>query len=97
MRINFRNALQDIRNVDDVPVSDTFDQVNMIQERLERVRNIVRDQVVEAIPNFPSPQYPPIYDPSPQSQGRANEANFSPHQQANSTNVMSYVFANAVG
>ena len=34
MKINFRNALQNIRNVNDVPILETFDQENMIQEVL---------------------------------------------------------------
>ena len=97
MKIYFRHALQDIRNVDDIPVSETFDQENMIQEGLEGVRNIVRNQVTESLPNFPPPQYTPIYDPPPQNQGRANEMNFAPYQQANVINAMPYVFANAVG
>ena len=68
MKTNFRNALQDIRNVDDVPISEMFDQANMIQEVLEEVRNIVRNQVAEALPNLPPSQYPPIYDPPSQNQ-----------------------------
>ena len=80
MKIHFRHALQDIRNINDVPVSETFDQANMIQEVLEGVRNIVRNQVAEALPNFPPPQYPPIYDPPPQKPRKGKRNEFSPHQ-----------------
>ena len=97
MKIYFCNALQNTRNIDDVPISETYDQANMIQEVLEGVRNTVRDQVAEALPNFPPPLYPPIYDPSSQNQGRTTEMNFLLTQQANAVNTMPYAFADAIG
>ena len=88
--------LEGIRNVNDVMFSESFEQANMIQEVLEGVRNIVRDQVAEALPNTISPQYPPSYDPPPSNQGGSN-FNYPPHQQANAINSMPYNFLNAVG
>ena len=96
MKIHFLNALHDIRNVDDVPISETFDQANMIQEVLEGVRNIVRNQVAEELPTFRPPQYPPIYDPPSQNQEKATEMNFPPNQQANAINSIPYAFSYAI-
>ena len=80
-----------------VPVSETFDQANMIQEVLEDVRNIVRDQIAEALLNFTLPQYPPIYDHPSQNQGRADKMIHLPHQQANVISGMPHAFENAIG
>ena len=62
MKTHFREAHQAIRNVDDDPINDTFDQANMVSEVLDGVRTIVRDQVAEAIPSY----IPPTYNPPPQ-------------------------------
>ena len=55
MKSHFRDALQDARDVEDAPVGQTFDQANMINEVLDGVRAIVRDQVAEALPHVPQP------------------------------------------
>ena len=69
----------------------------MIQEVLEDVRNIVRDQIAEALLNFTLPQYPPIYDHPSQNQGRADKMIHLPHQQANVISGMPHAFENAIG
>ena len=93
MKTPFCHALQDIRNVDDVPVSESFDQANMIQEVLEGLRNIVCNQVAEALSNTISPQSLTSYDLPPSNQGGSNFY-YPPYQQANAINLMQYDYTN---
>ena len=94
MKTHFRHALQDIRDVDDVPASNTYDQANMIQEVLEGVRGIVRDQVAEALPSFSSPNYPTSHSIPPFLHTQPETA-YNPHfQQVNAVTASSFANAN---
>ena len=66
MKSYFCEAYQEIRDVEDTPVTETFDQANMINEVLEGVQEIVRTQVFEALPHVPpafQQMQPPVYTP----------------------------------
>ena len=53
MKSHFRQAFQEIHDVEDTPVTKIFDQANMVNEVLEGVRQTVRTQVAEALPHVP--------------------------------------------
>ena len=100
MKTHFREALEDIRNVDDVTIDQTFDQANMVREVLEGVRAIVRDQVAETIPSYmlaptnnPSPQN--SIPPRPPSQFQ-NNFEMPSAQVANMVNMPPAYLANAM-
>ena len=58
MKTHFREAFQEIRDVEDSPVMETFDQENLVSDVLDGVREIVRNQVAEALPYVPPAYYP---------------------------------------
>ena len=94
MKAYFRNALQDIKDVDDVPVSTTYNQVNMIQQVFDGVRGIVRDQVAETLPSFPTPNYSQYSIPPPHFSRAENKCDHS-FLQANAVIAPSYMNTNA--
>ena len=55
-KTNVREALHDICDFEDVPLREQFNQVNMIQEVLDEVRDIVQNQVVKFLPHFNAAQ-----------------------------------------
>ena len=63
MKTNFRETHFSIGDVEDEPISKTFDQANMVRKVLEGVRTIVRDQVAEALPPQIQAQYSQMHIP----------------------------------
>jgi hypothetical protein len=96
MKKHFRDALEDIRDVDDVTIEQTFDQANMVREVLDGVRAIVRDQVAEAIPNYfpaymnnaPPPPAPQFQNPERLPNPAANMVTGQPMYMANAVMPM---------
>ena len=61
MKSYFREAFQEIRDVEDTPITKIFDQANMVNDVLEGVREIMRTQVAEALPTHIPPALYQMY------------------------------------
>ena len=101
MKSHFRDTLQDARDVEDAPVGQTFDQANMINEVLDGVCAIVRNQAAVAMPQS-SPKYHPANTnfrnpPQPFAQELPSQQ-FASEQTVNMSYEMppSYNYANQV-
>lgn len=70
MKIHFREAHLAIRDVEDEPIANTFNQANMVNEVIEGLGTMVRDQVAEALPPIMQLQFPQMYVPPQQQLGQ---------------------------
>ena len=77
MKTHFREAFQEIRDVEDSPVTETFDQANLVSDVLDGVQEIIWAQVAEALPHV-SPAFNQMHPPP---NGHIPQANMIEHQQ----------------